>query len=250
VADGGLPRYPNTQGTFGTSLAVVTALMASISTAVVVVFAADQATRARLGFLPLTPDQAGTITGSIAVLLFVAATLACVYAQAANRHEVPGAVLSELFYGRIDQNERLEEWDKRGEVAYRRARISWINGVSLFLLTLGTLAYSKVRLELVIAAAIAVVASLLNVQDEEFRRRDSFLVSVPVIIISGIVCAAAAWAIWSSSVPVPSPVPAPTSPMPAPTSPVPAPTSPVPSLTTTPPPSLPMSSLPTEPGRA
>lgn len=239
MADNGLPRYPNTQGTFGTSLAVVTALMASISTAVVVVFAADQTTQARLGFLPLTPDQTGTITGSMAVLLFVAATLACVYAQAANRHEVPQNVLSDLLHGRIDQNERLKEWDKTGTAAYRRARICWINGVSLFLLTLGILAYSKVRLELVIAAAIAVVASLLNFPDAEFRRRDSFLLSVLVIIISGIVCVAAAWAVWSSpvssSVPVPSPVP---------------PSSPAHSPTTTQTPSLPTSSLPTESGRA
>jgi hypothetical protein len=211
VADGRLPRYPNTQGTFGTSLAVVTALLASISTAVVVVLSADQATQARLGFLPVTPDQAGTITGSMAVLLFVAATLACVYAQAANRHQVPQAVIDALFLGRIDKNERLAEWDETGAAAYRSARICWINGISLFLLTLGTLAYSKVRAELVVAAAIAMVASLLDVPDADFRRLKSFLVSVLVITISGIVCAAAAWAIWSSpmssSVPEPSPRP-------------------------------------------
>ena len=57
MAGSGTPLYPNTKGTFGTSLAVVTALMASISTALVVVFSADQAAQARLGFLPLTPDE-------------------------------------------------------------------------------------------------------------------------------------------------------------------------------------------------
>jgi len=230
VAGSGLPRYPNIQGTFGTSLAVVTALMASVSTAVVVILAADQATQARLGFLPLTPDQAGTITGSVAVFLFVAATLACVYAQAANRHEVPQDVMSAWFRDRVDQNERTAEWDEAGEAAYRWARICWINGVSLFLLTLGTLTYDKVRLELVAAGAIAIAASLLNVTDAEFRRPDSFVVSLPVIAISGIVCAAAAWAIWSS-----------------PTSPHPPPSTASPTALPTPPPTV--SSPPMEPGR-
>jgi hypothetical protein len=197
VADNGLPHYPNYRGTFGTSLAVVTALMASISTAMVVVLSADQATQARLGFLPLTPDQAGTMAGSLATLLFVAATLASVYAQAANRHEVPQAVMDAWLAGRVDTDARTAEWDKTGEAAYRLARISWINGVSLFLLTLGTLSYGKARPELVVAGAIAVAAPVLNVTDAEFRRLDSVLVSLMVITVSGIVATAAGWAIWS-----------------------------------------------------
>ena len=239
MADSGTPRYPNTKGTFGTSLAVVTALMASISTAVVVVFSADQAAQARLGFLPLTPDQVGTITGSLAILFFVAATLACVYAQASNRYEVPQAVMDRWLSGRTDKDDLTDLWDHTGNAAYRFARIVWIPGVSLFLLTLGTLAYGKVRLELVVAGVIAMVASLLNFTDPEFRRPVSFLVTVLVIAASGIVCTAAAWAIWSSPEPSSMPAPVPSSS-----------SSSAPAPTTSPGPLRTMSSPPTEPGRA
>ena len=104
---------------------VVTALMASISTAVVVVFSADQVAQARLGFLPLTPDQVGIITGSLAILLFVAAALACVYAQASNRYEVPQARMDTWLSSRPDEdkNELTDLWDNTGDAAYRLARI-------------------------------------------------------------------------------------------------------------------------------
>ena len=134
MPDEKLPLYPNYRGTFGTGLAVVTALMASISIAIVVVFSADQVTQACLGFLPLTPDQAGTIAGSLATVLFVAATLASVYAQAANRYEVPQAIMAKWFTNRTDEEDRTADWDKKCETAYRRARVLWVNGISLFLL--------------------------------------------------------------------------------------------------------------------
>jgi hypothetical protein len=163
----------------------------------VVVFSADQVTQARLGFLPLTPDQAGTMTGSLATLLFVAATLASVNAQAANQYEVPQVVIEKLLAGRIDKADRTAEWDKTSEKSYQRVRILWINGVSLFLLTLGTLAYGEVRAELVVAGAIATATGLLNVSDNQFRKPGFVLLSLVVLIVSGIAGAAAGWAIWS-----------------------------------------------------
>jgi hypothetical protein len=105
----GLPEYPNYRATFGTSLAIVTSLMASICTAMVVVLSVDSTTQPGLGFLKFTPDQIGTTAGTLAIVLFVAATLGAVYAQAANYDELPARVIHRLLKYRQDQEERTKE---------------------------------------------------------------------------------------------------------------------------------------------
>jgi hypothetical protein len=197
VPSKGLPRYPNYRGTFGTSLAVVTALMASITTAMVVVMAADQTAQSPLGFLSWTPDQVGVVVGSAGTVLFVAASLACVYAQAANPDEVPGEVRERWSAGRVDWDEQVTRWHKSGEASYRWARVFWINGISLFLLTLGTLAYGMVRPELAVAGLAAGLVAMLNIADREFRGVRSVAMSLMITAVSLVIAVAAGQATWA-----------------------------------------------------
>jgi hypothetical protein len=193
----GLPEYPNYRATFGTSLAIVTSLMASISTAMVVVLSVDTTTQAGLSFLKFTPDQIGATAGTLAIVLFVAATLGAVYAQAANYDDLPVHVIERLFTGRIDKKERTSEWDGRADSAYMVTRACWIYGVSLMLITLGTLVYGKVPAALPVLAVIAIIAAALNLFDSDFRSCVLVIASVLVAAGCGAVATAAAWVNWS-----------------------------------------------------
>jgi uncharacterized repeat protein (TIGR01451 family) len=168
--------------------------MASVSIGMVVVLAAATGTQATLGFLGLTPDQIGTITGSVAVVLFVAATLRAVYAQAADYSGFSEDYLEKMFKKRSDRKARTEEWDNRGEQAYKAARVCWSFGVSLLLVTLGTLAYGKLPAALPVLGGIAMIAALLNLFDADFR--SFFLIIISVIVAAG--CAAVAVAAGAS----------------------------------------------------
>jgi hypothetical protein len=196
VPDSGLPHYPNYRATFGTSLAVVTSLMASISTAIVVVLSVDNAAETGLGFLSWTPDQIGTATGSAAVSLFVAATLGAVYAQAANHEDLPRRVIYGLFKDRTDQAERIKDWDRRGDTAYKCTRIFWITGVSLLLVTLGILAYGKLPGELPLMGIVAIAVVVLNLLDPDFRSTGPIALSVIVAVGCGVIAVSAAQAVW------------------------------------------------------
>jgi hypothetical protein len=193
----GLPYYPNYRATFGTSLAVVTSLMASLSIAMVVVLSADTAIQATLGFLGYTPDQIGTATGSVAVVLFVAATLGAVNAQGADYSGFSEDDLAEMFKDRTDQAERTKDWDRRGESAYKTARVCWIFGVSLLFVTLGTLAYGKLPAALPVLGVIAMIVALLNLADGDFRSWLLIIASVIIAAGCGVVALAAGWAVWS-----------------------------------------------------
>jgi hypothetical protein len=196
VPDAGLPHYPNYRATFGTSLAVVTSLMASISTAIVVVLSVDSVTETGLGFLTWTPDQIGTATGSAAVSLFVAATLGAVYAQAANHEELPGSVIQSLFQDRTDEAARIQDWDRRGNTAYKCARVFWITGVSLLLVTLGLLAYRQLPGELPVMGIVAIAVVALNLLDPDFRSIGPIALSLMVAAGCGVIVVSAAQATW------------------------------------------------------
>jgi hypothetical protein len=196
VTTPGLPHYPNYRATFGTSLAVVLSLMASISTAMVVVLAMDTSTQRSLGFLRITPDQVGTITGSAAVVLFVVATLAAVYAQAADHSSMPAAAVDKLFVGRTDKDERIPEWEGRVQTAYKTARTCWTLGVSLLFVTLGALAHQKVDAALPVLAAVALIVPLLNLADADLRNTFVVIVCVVVAAGCGVVGVAAGLALW------------------------------------------------------
>lgn len=193
----GLPYYPNYRATFGTSLAVVLSLMASISTAMVVVLATDTSPETKLSFLGWTPGQIGTAAGSGAVVLFVAATLAAVYAQAADHRSMPAAARHALLVGRIDTDQQIAAWDKRVGTAYKTARTCWTLGLSLLFVTLGTLAHQKLAAALPVLAALALIVALLNLADEDLRSLFLFIVCVVVAAGCGVVGVAAGWAIWS-----------------------------------------------------
>ncbi|HEY7142771.1 MAG TPA: hypothetical protein VH637_00860 [Streptosporangiaceae bacterium] len=194
-----LPEYPNYRATFGTSLAVVTSLMASLSTAIVVVLAVDTTAQAGLGFLRFTPDQVGTTAGTAAIVLFVAASMGAVYAQAANSDESPARVIYRMLLNRsADDKAKLKErWEGHTDRAYKVTRACWVYGLSAMLVTLGTLVYGKVPAALPVLAVIAMIATGLNLLDSEFRTAILVVASVLVAGGSGLVAGAAAWAIWS-----------------------------------------------------
>lgn len=192
----GLPYYPNYRATFGTGLAVVTSLLASISTAIVVVLSANTTLETGLGFLAWTPDQIGTATGSAATVLFVAATLAAVYAQAANHEEVPRRIIIGLLKDREDKDTQIQAWRRRCEKAYKSASVFWISGIALLLVTLGILAYNKLPGELPIVSIAAVAVVSMNFLDPSFRSKIPILLSVAVVAASGVVAAAAAQSAW------------------------------------------------------
>jgi hypothetical protein len=194
----GLPRYPNYRATFGTSLAVVTSLMASINTALVVVLSVDNTTQAGLGFLTFTPDQVGTTAGTLAIVLFVAATVGAVYAQAANYEELPADIRHELFLQRTDKDKKkwTSKWEGMVDSAYMFTRACWVYGVSIMLITLGTLVYGKVPAALPVLAVIAIIAAALNLLDPDFGSPVLVITSVLVAAGCGAVAAAAVQAIW------------------------------------------------------
>lgn len=196
MPDSGLPYYPNYRATFGTSLAVVTSLMASVSIAIVVVLSGNSAAETGLGFLAWTPDQIGTATGSAAVSLFVAATLSAVSAQAANHEELPRRVIYRLFKDRVDKAARITEWNNRCEIAYKCGRVFSISGISLLLVTLGILAYSKVPGELPIMGVVAIGVGILNLLDRGFRSIGPIALFVIVAAGCGVITAAAAQVTW------------------------------------------------------
>lgn len=180
----------------GTSLAIVTSLMASINTAIVVVLSTDKTTQAGLGFLTFTPDQVGTTTGTLAILLFVAATVGAVYAQAANYDELPADIRDKLFLHRTDKDKWTNEWEGKVDSAYKFTGACWVYGVSMMLITLGTLAYGKVPAALPVLAVIAIIAAVLNLFDPDFQFWVLVIASVLVAGGCGAVAAAAIEAIW------------------------------------------------------
>lgn len=196
MAGEGLPYYPNFKATFGTSLAVVTSLLASVSTAVVVVLAADTAAQRGLGFLGWTSDQIGTATGSAAAFLFVAATLSAVYAQAANYEDLPQAVIDEWFADRTDMAARIADWKGRRQRAYTCTRVCWILGVSMLLVTLGVLVYSKLPGELPLAGVAATAVALLNILDPDLRSTWPVALCLSAAGACGVITAAAVQAAW------------------------------------------------------
>ncbi|HEX3784257.1 MAG TPA: hypothetical protein VHX38_31755 [Pseudonocardiaceae bacterium] len=175
-----IPEFPNLRGTFGTSLPVVTALMAAISTALFVVPVVDTTKQATLGYLPWTPDQISVVSGSLATVLFIAATLASLFAHAKAIDQVPPDVLVKMLPG--DGERHKETLRNDGDRYYRYSRFFWVNGTSTFVLTIGAVAYVRVPPELLAAAILAVLIALFNISDKELRRPNYGAASIAVIL--------------------------------------------------------------------
>lgn len=130
-------RNSNLKSAIGSSLPVVTSLLAAISTALVAVPLTAQDPGKKLGFAAWTSEKGGVAFGSLAVVLFVAATLAMIYANATGEED--------------------------GGTAYDWSRFFWINGLSALALTLGCVALDKIWWELPALAALSCVIALIDV---------------------------------------------------------------------------------------
>src|SRR5216684_7300040 len=127
------PQYQNLPAAIGSTLPVVTSLLAAVSTALLAVPLTAQNPGKCLRFANWTSDRGGLAFGSLAVMLFIAATLALVYS-----------------HSQFDDSAKLKT---EGLKAYEFARFFWINGVSALALTLGCLAFDKIWWELPVLAA-------------------------------------------------------------------------------------------------
>jgi hypothetical protein len=138
-----VPVYPNAAQAIGSSMPVVTSLLAAVGTAMMVVPLATQSAGKCVRFASWDSNKWVVAFGSLAVTLFISATLALVYC-----HSLIGSS-GELSGG--------------SKSAYKLAQFFWINGISALALTLGCLTFNEIRWELPVSAVISLIAALLNV---------------------------------------------------------------------------------------
>jgi hypothetical protein len=143
-----IPRYPNLSQAIGSTLPIVTSLLAATSTALLVVPLTSTAPGKCLRFANWSSDKGGVVFGSLAVGLFVAATLALVYTQ-------------------VQLDSAASVLPDSSKTAYEFARFFWINGVSALALTLGCIAFDKLPWELPVMATISFAVSFANVLSKD-----------------------------------------------------------------------------------
>lgn len=184
-----VPTYPNLGATFGTSVPLVTALSATVSTALLVVpITGTGVSNRKLGQLPWTTQQIAITTGLLATIAFLVATVAAIYAHASAIDQVPAERESRLFPA--DTTEAIKaqakaDWQGQSNAAYRVTRLVWLLGIGLLLVTLGALAHQQVPIALPVTGILGGLAIFLGMDKD----MPVWIVKVPSLAFGAAVLA-------------------------------------------------------------
>ena len=168
---GGPTAYPNLENAIGTSVPVVTTVLAAIGTATYVVpLQDDTASNApKIDPLQLSYPQLAVILGIFATGCFVVATLAAIHAHASAFDALPPNRQTEMLASTTAEDEQLLVKDYyRAETRrrYEQARTIWIVGLGLLALTTGALAHKLVEAMVPISALAGIVVGIVTLRDE------------------------------------------------------------------------------------
>jgi hypothetical protein len=140
--------YPNLGAAVGTSVPVVTTVLAAISAATFLVPLQNWSRDAspQVGLLPWSSAKLTIVLGVLATASFVLSTLAAVDAHATSLDLLPTDRRAELLTGvEPDHKEVLEaHYRTQTRRRYELARTLWMIGLGLLALTIGALAYRLV----------------------------------------------------------------------------------------------------------
>jgi hypothetical protein len=186
-----LPRNVNVTGTLSTSLPVVTALLAQLSTATFLVpLASSNAQDAEpLGLVPLSPDALAVILGIGATGCFVLATVTAIHALAQSFDALPQdrqhALFSRLRIAEAEHSELRDDirdqYQQESLRWYGVTQLSWQVGLALFALSIGTLAH---RLVSAMYAPAALLSAVIGWKLARTRQRANNLVGVVILSLS------------------------------------------------------------------
>ena len=155
------PTYPNLDETLGTTVPLITALLASGSIALAVVPITVDVTSS-VEWFGLSVGVGSLVLSSTATGLLVFATLMAVYAHASSIDSVPADRQLSLK-GDIEADAwstLVDTWQDRSVSFYNGARVFWLAGLTCFLLSLGLLVASKALAVLPISVGFAAASSL------------------------------------------------------------------------------------------
>lgn len=165
MTNGEFPKFPNYRGTFGTSLPVVGALMASISaTLLAIPLVKEGGKRETIAVLPWDTDQMAVCFGTLALILFAYAAICGLYAHALAVDQLDEDTLKDMFseWDEVQKKEKIAQWRKDGDDYYGKATVAWVDGASLICMTVGLIAYGKSWIVLPVLAGISAAIAIGN----------------------------------------------------------------------------------------
>lgn len=161
------PRFPNRRRTLGSTIPVVTTLLAGIAAAgTFLALQADHPMQVALDIGPFSGDsmQAAVLFGTVASGAFVIATLLAVHAEATDFDALNSEAQEQFLqdYGLKDRAEELrKQYRATHETIYERVRLLWFVGVGSLVLTMSALSVGTVRWLGVLTALLGIMIGLL-----------------------------------------------------------------------------------------